>query len=313
MKLEGGFERLVVAPPAKMTASIAPIIDVVQQFKDDFVSTADRLQHQALEFLERMEPQQGMMVGNREQVETEARKFVKETQTTVQDLGPIEAQPRVNRILMDTYLWSAICLLGLGCGEYIGRFLSFNFLMNTYFNVVLVFLLLPAWVYMVNKKQGNNADTRMKLLALTVGIGILSGQYLSTRQLPFWSPPAFLLPLSMAIACSTVAPHFAQDRRIYLALTVGSGTLLYLLFGAVFNSLHVGYVLWVVLASVVATVHLQLQLGRIGGGKTSFLASQFVLIMSFVLMKTMITVLFGTSADQNQSDVVEEKPAPVTT
>ena len=71
------------------------------------------------------------------------------------------------------------------------------------------------------------------------------------------TPPAFILPATIGISAGMVGAKFASKRQILLAVTVGSGVGIYLLFGFFTRSLGFTYLVWVALSSATMVCNLQ--------------------------------------------------------
>ena len=181
-------------------------------------------------------------------------------------------------------MWVAVCLLSASIvstllGPILGIFGMRMVLTSS--SAALLSLVIILYMIINYIPEGSEEDRRMaiiqifnalmlnvecilfvqNLLEATVVDSLVMVVLLSGSRMNFFSPPAFILELDMAVLPSiAIAVVANQPRHVLLGVAIGAPTVFYLVYGLVLGSLGVMYLLWLIVLGSAAVVDMQVSI-----------------------------------------------------
>ncbi len=289
-----------------MAGSLEPLSDVANRYMAQFHSTAETVRHRGSNIKADTEvlvtEAKSRLEALRRDVEPQVRDLQAEVTLALKDTTSLENSD-TRKFLLESYLWTAVCLVGLATGQILGRHILHPILglfFHKWMTFCLAYVVLPLWFFVYNKEnpEVKEEERRMTLFGISILLGILTGFNQAQLYLTFFSPPAVILPIAIALGSGLMKSGITAERRIFLASTVGAATGIYFLFGIILRSLGICYIFWVLLTGVVAILNLQIQLGRIQGGKADAVLVQFSTVLTSLFLQALLTRIFGTTAEK---------------
>ncbi len=299
-----------------MTAVDNPLVDEANKYLNEFRTTTENLRIRGITAKEKVQQLAQNASHRLTNVQQEVQPQVTEMQTkvveSVKDMGPLDNPPSAHKFILEVYLWTAVCLIGLSSGQLLGRFLLPNLIasvFDTWVTIFLAYIIIPIWFYTYTRKNQDLSveDRRMGLFGVSILLGILMGYNLAHLHLTFFSPPAFILPLTVALIAGQLGSVLGPNRTFLLGGTIGSAVLVYLVLGILSKSLGASYLLWVLVSAGAAAVNLQILLAQMKDGKADPLLLQLAAVVTSLLVQSLMERMFGTTAKKAQVAATSEQ------